>query len=146
MIPHIGRELSRRSFVLLVVLSLALTTGTWCVLTYGGFVNLRLLPTPTATLAAGLGLLRSGEFQNDVLASVLRVLAGFTISAAVAVPVGLIAGSSRSLEALLLPLIGTFRYLPAAAFIPLTILWLGIGGAQKVSIIFISIFFYLTLM
>lgn len=146
MIPHVGGEVSKPRFVFLVALCLGLTIGTWCILTYGGLVNPRLLPTPTATLAAGFDLFQSGNLMKDVFASILRVLCGFCLSAAMAVPVGLLAGSSRTMEALVLPLIGTFRYLPAAAFIPLTILWFGIGGTQKVSIIFISIFFYLTLM
>jgi len=144
--PHIGKQISNRMFFVLLSLSLALTLVSWCVLTYGGVVNLRLLPTPSATLAAGLQLLRTGEFIKDVSASVARVLFGFFVSASFAIPIGIFAGSSRKIEALFIPLIGTFRYLPAAAFIPLTILWFGIGATQKISIIFISVFFYLTLM
>jgi NitT/TauT family transport system permease protein len=55
-------------------------------------------------------------------------------------------GSFRFFQSLLEPLIGAVRYMPASAFIPLLIIWLGIGDAQKVGVVFIGVFFPLTLL
>jgi NitT/TauT family transport system permease protein len=55
-------------------------------------------------------------------------------------------GSFRFFQALLEPLIGAVRYMPASAFIPLLIIWLGIGDAQKIGVVFIGVFFPLTLL
>jgi NitT/TauT family transport system permease protein len=70
---------------------------------------------------------------------------GFLISAALAIPLGLLAGCFRPIEAFIEPLVGFVRYLPAAAFIPLVIVWLGIGENAKIAIIFIGTFFQMVL-
>jgi NitT/TauT family transport system permease protein len=75
-----------------------------------------------------------------------RVLGGFLIAAVLAVPLGVMMGAYKPIEAFFEPFISFARYLPASAFIPLLILWAGIGEAQKLSLIFIGSFFQLVLM
>jgi NitT/TauT family transport system permease protein len=74
------------------------------------------------------------------------VLGGFFIAAIFAIPIGILMGAYKPIEALLEPFVSFARYLPASAFIPLLILWAGIGEAQKLAVIFIGSFFQLILM
>jgi NitT/TauT family transport system permease protein len=78
--------------------------------------------------------------------TVWRVLGGFFIAAILAIPIGILMGAYKPIEALLEPFVSFARYLPASAFIPLLILWAGIGEAQKLAVIFIGSFFQLILM
>jgi hypothetical protein len=68
------------------------------------------------------------------------------LAAAMAVPLGVLMGAYKPIEAFFEPFVSFARYLPASAFIPLLILWAGIGEAQKLSVIFIGSFFQLVLM
>ena len=74
------------------------------------------------------------------------MVAGFVLSAVFALPLGLFIGSYRSVQALLEPLTDFIRYMPAVAFIPLVMLWVGIDEGSKIAIIFIGTFFQMVLM
>jgi NitT/TauT family transport system permease protein len=91
-------------------------------------------------------MLQVNGFLTDIWASTQRILIGFAISAAVGVPLGILMGSFRSVQALFEPVISFARYLPASAFIPLLIVWLGFEESEKVAIIIIGCFFQLTLL
>lgn len=132
--------------VALGLIGLAIVLVTWSAVTYSGMVSDFFLPSPTAVLAEWGRLLTQAAFLEDVWASVRRIFLGFAFSAMLAVPIGIVMGSFRFFQALLEPLIGAIRYMPASAFIPLLIIWLGIGDAQKIGVIFIGVFFPLTLL
>jgi NitT/TauT family transport system permease protein len=85
-------------------------------------------------------------FAGDIGMTVWRVVGGFAIAAALALPLGVAMGAYKPIEAFFEPFVSFARYLPASAFIPLLILWAGIGEAQKLSVIFIGSFFQLVLM
>ena len=85
-------------------------------------------------------------FAKDIGMTVWRVVGGFVIAALLAVPLGVVMGAYKPIEAFFEPFVSFARYLPASAFIPLLILWAGIGEAQKLSVIFIGSFFQLVLM
>jgi NitT/TauT family transport system permease protein len=118
----------------------------WGVLTYGKLVNPLFVPTPTEVIKKGIMLLSNGQLLTDTWASVSRILWGFLFSAILGVPLGLLIGTFKTMEGLLEPFLGLMRYMPAAAFIPLIILWVGLGESAKVVIIFIGTFFYNILM
>jgi NitT/TauT family transport system permease protein len=118
----------------------------WSALTYGGFVSALFLPPPGHVLAAGLEQFTKFGFANDILMSTYRVMAGFLAAAILGVPLGLFMGTFKAAEAFVEPLVGFIRYMPASAFIPLFILWLGIGDVEKIAIIFVGSFFQLVLM
>src|SRR5690606_10241220 len=85
-------------------------------------------------------------FAFDVGVTVWRVLGGFVLAAAIAVPLGIAMGAFKAVEAFFEPFVSFSRYLPASAFIPLLILWAGVGEAQKLLVIFIGSVFQLILM
>src|SRR5258707_10841305 len=73
-------------------------------------------------------------------------MGGFVWADTMAVPLGVLRGANKPIEALLEPFVSFARYLPASAFIPLLILWAGIGELQKLLVIFIGSVFQVILM
>jgi len=133
-------------YLILTLSSFAFFLIIWSILTYGGFVDPLFLPSPGRVFQAGADLFLDLGFTTDILNSVYRVMMGFIIAAIIGVPIGLIMGTFKIAEALTEPVVGFIRYMPASAFIPLFILWLGIGDIEKVAIIFVGSFFQLVLM
>jgi NitT/TauT family transport system permease protein len=118
----------------------------WAVATLGGFVQKTFLADPITMVKSGYTLLTEMGFASDIGMTVWRVLGGFAIAAALALPLGVLMGAYKPIEAFFAPFVSFARYLPASAFIPLLILWAGIGEAQKLAVIFIGSFFQLVLM
>ena len=133
-------------YVILALSSFAFFLVVWSILTYGGLVDSLFLPTPGRVFQAGIDLFSELGFTTDVLNSVYRVMMGFVVAAVIGVPIGLFMGTFKVAEALTEPVVGFVRYMPASAFIPLFILWLGIGDLEKIAIIFVGSFFQLVLM
>jgi NitT/TauT family transport system permease protein len=117
----------------------------WAAVTFGGLVSRTFLADPLAMVQSGWTLL-AGGFAKDIGMTVWRVVGGFLIAAVLAVPLGVLMGAYKPVEAFFEPFVSFARYLPASAFIPLLILWAGIGEAQKLAVIFIGAFFQLVLM
>ena len=86
------------------------------------------------------------NFLADVWASTYRIVVGFLIASLFAVPLGIAIGSFRAAQAFFEPPIAAVRYMPASAFIPLLIIWFGLADTEKIAVIFIGVFFPLTLM
>ena len=118
----------------------------WGIATLGGFVPKTFLADPIAMVRSGWVLLTEQGFARDIGFTIWRVLGGFVLAAILAVPLGVAMGAYKPVEAFFEPFVSFARYLPASAFIPLLILWAGIGEAQKLSVIFLGCFFQLTLM
>ncbi len=118
----------------------------WAAVTFGGMVSKTFLADPLTMMRSGYDLLVNQGFIKDIGMTVWRVLGGFVIATVLAVPLGVLMGAYKPIEAFFEPFVSFARYLPASAFIPLLILWAGIGEAQKLSVIFIGSFFQLVLM
>src|SRR3954467_6831317 len=97
-----------------------------------------ILPSPAEVIRSFPSLLRERALLQSIAATLKRVLIGFGLAVVVGVPLGIMAGASRVLEAAGAPLALFGRNLPVAALIPLTILWFGIDETQKVMFIFIA--------
>jgi hypothetical protein len=106
----------------------------------------RQLPAVAAVLSAGVEMVRSGELLGDVAATAQRVLLGFGLAVLVSVPLGVVMGTFQAGQALFEPVIALLRYLPASAFIPLLIIWLGLGEPSKIALLFVGTVFFNTLM
>ena len=132
--------------LLLGVSFFVLFTALWASVTLGGLVPKNFLADPLTMLQSGWALLTQMGFGWDIGMTVWRVVGGFLIAAAIALPLGVLMGAYKPIEAFFEPFVSFARYLPASAFIPLLILWAGIGEAQKLSVIFIGSFFQLVLM
>ncbi len=132
--------------VVLGVSFFVLFVAVWAAATFSGFVSKTFLADPLTMLRSGWTLLTEMGFARDIGMTVWRVLGGFAIAAALALPLGVLMGAYKPVEAFFEPFVSFARYLPASAFIPLLILWVGIGESQKLAVIFIGSFFQLVLM
>ena len=118
----------------------------WAWATFGGHVSKTFLANPLTMLQEGWELLTRHGFLFDIGMTIWRVVGGFALAATIAVPLGLLMGAYKPIEAFLEPFVSFARYLPASAFIPLLILWAGIGELQKLLVIFIGSVFQIILM
>jgi len=94
-------------------------------------------------LEAGRDLVSTGELWQAVLASSQRVFLGFFLAALVSVPLGVLMGVWWPAKAAIDPFVSLLRPLPSITWIPLTILWLGIGESQKTAIVFMGSWIYI---
>ncbi|MGI0494848.1 ABC transporter permease [Alkalinema pantanalense CENA528] len=136
----------KRLSLLIVTLALAVPLLFWAIFSYAGLVPPMFLPTPTAVLQAGMTMFAENNLLVDVLASSGRVLAGFLVAALIGVPMGIAMGTFYSMDSLFAPIVGTVRYMPVTAFVPLIIIWLGLGEASKVLIIMLGVVLYNAIM
>jgi NitT/TauT family transport system permease protein len=107
-------------------------------LTYGGYVSPIFLPSPTDVWTAAVELYQSGVFIGDLGRSCERVFGGFAAAVIVSIPIGILMGNFRVLEAAIEPFLAFTRYMPVPAFIPLIILYAGIDEFSKMLVIFIG--------
>ena len=109
---------------------------------WGGAVSFSRvgLPSPAQVLARAIELIRSGQLLADLVASLWRVLAGFALGVALAIPVGFLMGWYPTARGLIEPFVQFFRMIPPLAVIPLAIVTMGIGETPKVFVIFLAVF------
>lgn len=103
-------------------------------------VNQALIPPPPKVLEALLDEARSGDLLVNTLASLQRVIIGYVIGALLAIMLGSLAGWFRYFGYFLNPLIDALRPVPALAYIPLVIVWVGIGEPSRIIIIVLAVF------
>jgi NitT/TauT family transport system permease protein len=117
----------------------------WCLLTLGSqpVLNELFLPSPLRVLQATLQMVFEGTLFPAIAASSGRIVVAFLAAALVALPLGVLMGAFEPINRICEPVMAPLRYLPISAFIPLLILWLGIGEAQKVAFLFLGVFVYL---
>ncbi|MET3856960.1 ABC transporter permease [Rhizobium sp. OAE497] len=143
---HPLQPIGARSRLLYGLLFFVIFFAGWGYATLGGFVSKTFLADPITMVQDGYDLLVNQGFLFDIGMTVWRVVGGFILSALVAVPIGILMGAYKPVEALLEPFVSFARYLPASAFVPLLILWAGIGETQKLLVIFIGAVFQIVLM
>ncbi|MCX5796099.1 MAG: ABC transporter permease [Elusimicrobia bacterium] len=129
----------RRALSVLAPFALALLV--WAGLSATGRVNVFILPAPGSVFRALVQGLSSGELLSAAALSLWRVGCGFGISLLTALPLGIALGYSRRLRALLDPLLKFIRPIPPIAWIPLAILWFGIGNGPSYFLTMIASFF-----
>ncbi len=118
----------------------------WSIATLGGYVSPTFLADPFTMVREGVNLIVQHGFMKDILITIWRVFGGFLLAAAIGIPLGMMMGAYKPVEAFFEPFISFSRYLPASAFIPLLILWAGTGETQKLLVIFVGSFFQIVLM
>lgn len=152
--PFARRTLRVLQFVAVPVACLVL----WEILCRSGAVRAQLLPPASQVFRKAWEALRpaqpfdptagsylhwifSGELISDSLSSLFRVLVGFGIGAGLALPLGLIMGANKTVNQLLNPLVQILRPIPPIAYIPLSILWFGLGNPPAFFLISLGAFF-----
>jgi NitT/TauT family transport system permease protein len=132
-----ARRLGRRTAILLLnAVSITAGIAVWWVLSGTGLQ----LPTPPEVVTKAVALLGQGILTADVMASLGRVLAGFLLGSAAAIPVGFLMGWYPVGRGLFEPWIQFFRTIPPLALLPLVLVLMGIGELPKIFVIFLAAF------
>lgn len=113
----------------------------WEGLCRAGMVSPIMLPSPTAIVIKWGEWLASGELLVDVAGSMGRVVGGFLIGAGLALPLGLFMGASPRIYEYFNPIIQVLRPIPPIAWIPMSILWFGLGNPPAIFLISLGAFF-----
>ena len=140
------RQLRRRQYLFFSSISFVLVLTLWSILSYGRIIDPFFLPTPSTIIRTIYDLFTNHNLLADIWASLFRVMVAFFLSAALAVPLGILMSAFKPIAALSEPPIDFIRYLPVPALVPLTILWVGIGEGSKILLLFIGTFFQLVLL
>jgi NitT/TauT family transport system permease protein len=135
------KEIARPVYLAVSVLVALGLFAAWGALAYGGFVRRDFLPTPYDVILAAIEGVRDGSLLINTAYSVAEILTGFMLASIVAVPLGILMGSFKIIEAAIEPVTNFARYLPVSALIPLLILWVGIGVEEKIAVILIGTLF-----
>ena len=134
---------AHKAFVL-GALGCLLFLGVWEAAHYATPASSRKFMPPVSDVVQALyTLFAERSFLQDVIVSCYRVFASFLMASLVAVPLGLAMGCFGSLKALLNPILSGCRYLPAASFIPLLLVWFGPTDPAKLALLFIGVTFFL---
>lgn len=118
--------------IILIAWKLACDAGVW---------SKYILPTPERVLNTFIGMVENGSIFNNIYASMRRVIIGFSISALIGIPLGIVFGMNNSLYEYFKVILNFFRNVPPLAMIPMLILWFGIGEETKIIIIILASFF-----
>ncbi len=144
--PRRGQPRSRRALPLGakhyvgLILPAALIT-LWYVLSTAGVFTAVQLPSPTRVIAAGTELAQRGELATHLIISTQRVVLGFSIGAVLGLVLGALIGLWGPARIAAAPTIGALRAVPSLAWVPLLLLWIGIGENSKVTLVAIGAFF-----
>lgn len=137
---------SERIYAVLRYASIALFFLVWFLVTWLNNNVLRLynpilIPTPVQVVAVGIEAWQSGDLLKDIGASFYRVVLGFTVAAVAGIALGVLIAKIRLVESLVEPILEMFRPVPSLAFLPLLVLWFGIGETSKIVFIAYATFF-----
>lgn len=132
-----------RSTTISVVTTIVLV-GLWFLITNMGWIKPLFLPSPQAVwgkfvLAVTEGVANSTLLQHTAT-SLMRVFGAFLLSCVTAIPIGILMGTNRVMRGIFDPPIEFYRPLPPLAYLPLMIIWFGIGELSKTLLIFLAIF------
>lgn len=126
---------------LITVMSFGTCLLLWWAATRVGLVNPFLLPSPAKVWSALRELWSNGELTRNTLANAARVGFGYALAVSIAIPLAILFSLSKAVRAFAEPLLEFVRQVPPLALMPLLMLWLGIGEAQKIGIIILACFF-----
>jgi taurine transport system permease protein len=140
-VAPLRRSLSTRWISLLTLVALVVI---WWAVTATGMIEPLFLPPPSAVLQKGWLLVTSGYMDSTLWqhlgASLSRIGLGLGFAVLTAVPVGIAIGANRIARGVLDPLIEFYRPIPPLSYLPLIVIWCGIGELSKVLLIYLAIF------
>lgn len=132
-------SMARAGFAMLVIAGLYEATAR------SGQFPPTLLPTLPKIAATLVAMIADGSMIAHAASTLSRVLVGFGLAIAIAVPLGILMGRFRAIEKFFLPLVTTLMPIPSLAWVPVFILWLGIGGTVAIVIVLYAALFPLVL-
>jgi len=134
-------QFSRRGLQLLSWLAPVVLLVVWETLAQAGWLTPHILPAPSKVVKTAFKLATTGTLLNDLGVSLARAAAGFAIGGAVGFVLGTLVGFSRVAEAAIDRSVQMIRAIPFLAALPLVIVWLGVGEAQKIFLVALGVTF-----
>lgn len=135
------KDLLKKAFTILYMwFPLIALISFWEIACKIGALNTAIMPAPSGIVQSFINMVETGRWQTNLLASLSRIIKGFIVGASCGLVAGFLMGSFKPIERFLTILVGFLRPIPTIAWIPLFILWLGIGDVSKVTIISIGCF------
>ena len=113
----------------------------WELLARSGMVSQAVFPPPTRALAIGLSKAPPADLAGHVWTSLKRILIGFSLGAVLGIAIAILGGWYRTIGNLVRPVVELLRPIPPLAWIPMAIVWFGLGEPSKVFLIFLGAFF-----
>lgn len=135
------RPLGKRGLLLLSWLAPAALVIVWEFMARAGWISPQVLPAPSKVIATAIKLTTTGSLLNDLGVSLLRAVAGFAIGGSVGFALGILVGFSRIAEAAIDRSVQMIRAIPFLAVLPLVIVWLGVGEAEKIFLVALGVTF-----
>ena len=142
----IRKGISKKNYIVFAIVAFLGVIALWTLASAAGFVKEIFLPNPLKVLAYFGQSLKDGSLWENTKISVYRITLGFVYAMILGIPLGILMGSFKKIEAFIRPLCEFIRYMPVPAFVPLIMVWVGIGESAKITVIFIGTFFQLVLM
>jgi len=139
--PSLAGFYRRHEHKLLGAIAVMAFLAAWQWAGTSGIVSPLFTSAPTRIARAFVLSARSGELGKDVMVSGQEFVYGFGLSILVGIPLGILMGWYRRLDALFDPFVNAFNATPRVALLPLLIIWLGIGINSKVAIVFLGAVF-----
>jgi sulfonate transport system permease protein len=133
--------LNERQFLILSWLTPVAVVIVWEALARSGFVEPHILPAPSKVLLTAYKLTVSGTLLNDLGVSLRRAVIGFLIGGGMGFVLGTLTGFSRLGEAVIDRTVQMIRAIPFLAALPLVIVWLGVGEAEKIFLVALGVAF-----
>lgn len=127
-----------RKIIISLILPVSIVVIWATLTTYTGYIPSYILPSPSEVLEAFKMLLNNGQLIKDTSLTLLRVVLGLTVSAAIGIPLGILMGWSPTIKDLSSLVVGILRPIPPIAWIPFAILWFGVGLGSAIFIIFVG--------
>lgn len=132
---------SAASDLTLGLIGAVLAVAAWEISARSGLIDPEIFPSPSLAIRAAAERLTAETVADNLFWSLLRVFSGFLLGALAGAAVGIAAGWYRGFGAIARPLIELLRPIPPLAWIPLAIIWFGLGEPSKFFIIFLGAFF-----
>ncbi|MBS9721450.1 ABC transporter permease [Tianweitania sp. BSSL-BM11] len=139
-LPRRRGPIAGASKLIISLVSCILIIAVWEGAVRFGFIQPLFLPAPSQIVNRAMLMLEQGTLFGHVIASTWRVMVGFVLASCVAIPLGIFLGTSALSRAIFDPVLSFLRPLPSMSWIPLSLLWFGIGESQKYSIVFMGSF------
>ena len=137
LVPAIGK----RGLLLLSWLAPVVLVIVWELAAKAGWVSPQVLPAPSKVLNTAIKLAATGSLLGDLRTSLLRAATGFALGGSVGFTLGVLVGFSRIAEAAIDRSVQMIRAIPFLALLPLVIVWLGVGEAEKIFLVALGVTF-----
>lgn len=142
----IRKNVDKKVSVGIGVVSFVLVLAIWTVVSVCQLVDESMLPTPWVVFQNIVDSFIDGTIYGDMWISIYRIVCGFLISVLIGVPLGIAIGTFKFADSLFRPLCEFIRYMPVPAFLPLIMMWVGIGEEAKIGVILLGTLFQMILM